>query len=59
MALEQERCDRKPSCLGLRNLWASTKSEARMFRHDVHSLESKGESDGSVIGEIKQIVLFV
>ena len=38
MALEQERCDLKLSCSGLRTLWASTKYEARIFRHDVHSL---------------------
>ena len=38
MALEQERWALKPSCSGLRILCASTKSEARMYRHDVHNL---------------------
>jgi hypothetical protein len=38
MALDHDRCALKPSCSGLRILWDSTKSEARMFRHDVQNV---------------------
>ena len=34
----RERCALNPSCSGLRILCDSTKSEARRYRHDVHSL---------------------
>ena len=34
IALEQERCGLNP-CSGLSTLCSSTKSEARMYKHDV------------------------